>query len=200
MVFEQNKSEKVRILICSTNVTFLKNKKKIMQQEITIENVYKRLGGGFITGQVFAAAGAFSHSLFTAPRGSKLIDFSTQFSTLSKSNGVSMAEWSLLHMAIDPFITKYIKNPYVNDIASGAATGAIMEWRNGFKGMASGAFQGVIQNIFMNSIFASIRTVSSPVLSYKYKRQMKNFQKERNEKTMMSPFNAIMSAFFPQKK
>ena len=167
-------------------------------EPITIAQVTQNLGKGFLTGQVFAAAGAFSHSFFTAPKGSKILDFSTQFSSLSKANGVSMAEYSLLHMALDPYISRYIKNPVANDIAGGAITGAVMEWRNGFKGMASGAFQGVLQNIFMKAVFSSIRTVYSPIYNYRAKRQFKKFTQERNAKTFMSPFNAIATAFFPQ--
>ena len=169
-----------------------------MQTRPNLAQITNNLGRGFLTGQVFATMGAFSHALFTAPKGSKVIDFTTQFAQLSKQNGVSMAEWSLLHAAIDPHISRYIHNPYLNDIAGGAVSGAIMEWRNGFKGMVGGAFQGVLQNIIMNTIFTSVRTVSSPIFSYTQKRKMKKFTQARNAQTFMSPFNAITSAFFPQ--
>ena len=106
-----------------------------------------------------------------------------------------MAQWSLVHMSIDPFISKYIKNPFLNEVAGGAATGAVMEWRNGIKGIATGAFQGALQNVFMSAIGFGIRTVVAPVLSLKQKHDMKKFSEARNKETYKAPFEALFTAF-----
>ena len=167
----------------------------------TITQISQRVGKGFITGHAFASAGAIVHTVFSAPKGSKISEFSVQFSQRARDNGVSMATWAIVNsVATDPLVNKYIKDPYLRELASGALTGGIMEWRNGVKGVMSGAFQGVLQSLFMNSVGAVIRTTVGPITTYIHKQKAKKFREERNAETLKPPLEAIMSVLIPTKE
>lgn len=165
-------------------------------QRPTFQEYAQRAGRGMLTGHGFAFVGALRHSLFEAPSGSKLADFKSQFSVVSKQNAISMASWAMCSATLTPYINQRIKNPLLADIAEGAATGALLEWRNGMKGVAGGAFTGAFQSVFMMVVGKGLSFALKPINEYRQKQQIKQFAIERNQETLKSPFEAISTVFF----
>ena len=121
-------------------------------KKLSFGEISSSVGKGFLTGQGLSIAKAVAHSVSSAPKGSKLKDFKTQFFINSKEIGSSMAEWSLVHTVVSPFVNNYIKNTFLNEMVGGAITGALMEWRSGPKGMVAGTFKGTLQNAMFSGI------------------------------------------------
>ncbi|EAY16799.1 hypothetical protein TVAG_447580 [Trichomonas vaginalis G3] len=170
-----------------------------MQRPTFIEYA-QRTGRGMITGHGFALMGSMKHALFEAPYGSKMAEFKSNFALTSKQNAVSMAKWALCSATITPYITSRIKNPIVADIAEGSMVGALLEWRNGMKGIASGAFQGALQSVFMTVVGKGLQIVLTPINTYRNNQRVKKFTIERNQNTLKSPFEAISTVFFNSPK
>ena len=162
----------------------------------TFKDFCNSAGRGFIMGQGFAAVSSLSHSILHTPNGSKIKNFFSEYSHLSFINGTNMAQWSIVQLTIDPIIKKSIKKPWLQNVLGGALTGAVLEWRNGTKGMFSGAVQGAGQSLLMSFVGPVIGIVAKPINDYRIKKQIKDFHDNRGKEVFQHPINAMYNAFF----
>ena len=166
-------------------------------KKITFSQLSANVGNGFIYGQGFAILGAAKYSFFNSRPGERLQDFASNFlsnSQMASSN--SMAQYSLVHTFIDPFFNeRHFPNPNIRMMASGAATGAIIEWRNGLSSMFLGAASGAAQSIFMNVFFTGVGYALRPVKMIITTYKMKKLKKKQDEVITSSPYTLIRKAF-----
>jgi len=162
----------------------------------TFKDYFNSAGRGFIMGQGFAAFSSASHAIFHAPSGSRFKDFVSQFSQQSFQNGTNMAHWSIVQLTVDPIIRKTVPNPFLQNIVGGAVTGALIEWRNGTKGMAIGAIQGAGQSLMMAVVGPVIGFVAKPITEMHAQKKVREFHEGRSNRVFQSPQQALREAFF----
>lgn len=152
-------------------------------------------GNGFLIGHGFALFGCAFHSLNNAPHGHKVQDFLTRLPSSAFANSVQMASWSIVSSTVEPFITPHVKEGWAQNLAIGAATGALLECRCGISGMLTGAYSGAMQSITMSLFNHAVGSVIKPVRSYQINRQKNDFLKKRSNEVFVDPFQAMITAF-----
>ncbi|OHT09424.1 hypothetical protein TRFO_21656 [Tritrichomonas foetus] len=153
-------------------------------------------GNGFILGHGLAAAGCVYHSLMNAPRGSKIHDFVTRLPRSVYSSSVQMASWSIISAFVEPLIEPHIEQRWLKNLASGAATGALLECRCGVSGMVTGAYTGAVQSLTMSAFNLAIGSVVRPMQTYRIEKKKKEFSEKRATSVFITPTNALIDAFF----
>ena len=155
----------------------------------------RKAGAGFLSGQGFAAAVSLYHSLFKAPSGKEVSDFYHQFKQNSKSDGVTMAVWSILNSLIEPIIQERVKSKPMQYIISGATSSAIMSIRNGTTDMAKQAIAGAAQSLALGLLESGVEIALKPLDMKLMKNFDDHFFKDRSETVLRSPTEAISSVF-----
>ena len=155
------------------------------------EGLAQHAGDGFLSGQGIAFGLALYHALKHAPEGSRKKDLAEQFRTRSLDNGIKMAVWSALNGIIEPVIHNNIKNEQIRTAISGAATGAVMNLRNGLRQIATNAASGAAQSIAMSLFSNSVDAVFKPLSTYQMDKLTKQFKKDRNAAVFLDPLTAI---------
>lgn len=152
-------------------------------------------GNGFLIGHGLALFGSAFHALTNAPHGQKINDFITRLPNSFFASSVQMASWSIVSSAVEPLITPYIKEGWMQNLAIGAATGAVLECRCGLSGMFSGAYSGAMQSITMSLFNQAVGFTIRPIRTYNIDRQKRNFYKRRADEVFVDPVQAIVNAF-----
>ncbi|KAH0794922.1 hypothetical protein GPJ56_001199 [Histomonas meleagridis] len=157
---------------------------------------FHSVGNGFIVGQGLTAASSAYHSLMNNPPGKKLQGFISDLGYNSFNNGIEMAKWSIVSSTIEPYIAPHIQTPWLRSVVSGAATGALMEVRNGLNGIATGAFSGAMQSVTMSIFNNVVGFVLSPINNMRMSRARNKFNEKRNKAIFSEPIDVISKAFF----
>lgn len=152
-------------------------------------------GNGFLIGHGFAVFGSAFHALNNAPHGQKINDFLTRLPSSAFLSSVQMASWSIVSSTVEPFITPYIKEGWAQNLAIGAATGALIECRCGISGMISGAYSGAMQSITMSLFNHTVGLTLKPIREYSINKKKKEFYKKRSDEVFVDPFQALVTSF-----
>lgn len=156
----------------------------------------KKAGIGFISGQGIATISSLYHAVFKAPSGKEISDFYHEFKQNSKSDGVTMALWSILNTLIEPIVQEKVENKILQSIITGAASSAIMSIRNGTADMTKQAASGAIQSFALSMFESGIEIALKPLDLKMMKNFDDSFFKDRSEAVLRSPTESISSVFF----
>ena len=156
----------------------------------------QKAGAGFISGQGIAAAVSLYHAMFKAPSGKEISDFYHEFKQNSKSDGVTMAVWSILNSLIEPIVQEKVKSRPLQSIVTGAASSAIMSIRNGSTDMIKQAISGAAQSLALDMLGTGFEIALKPLDLKMMKNFDDNFFKDRSEAVLKSPTESISSVFF----
>jgi hypothetical protein len=160
-----------------------------------MQKLYKQVGTSFLTGQAFALASALYHSSYRAPMGMKLMDFMLSLHRSSFANGIQFATWSCIGALIDPVFSRVTSSEAAAMVLGGAATSAILDWRNGNAHMVKSAVFGAAQSLMLNGFGNAAEVILKPLDSIQARNYREQFFKERNEASFVSPLSAIESVF-----
>lgn len=161
-----------------------------------IEKYLSSVGRSFIMGQGMQLASSAYHSLIHAPRGSKVRNLFYNYAWNSQTGGIQMAKWSVVSTALEPLFEDRFKRKWVEGMAVGAATGALLEIRSGLSGMAQGALSGASQSLGMSVINSVIYYAAAPVRNHLNQRSLARFNEERGKSVFSTPLDVLTKAFF----
>lgn len=165
------------------------------QNEDRITPFINGAGNGFLVGHGLAVIGCAFHSLNDAPHGQKLQDFITRLPYTAFDSSVQMATWSIVSCAVEPFISPRFQRPWVQNLMTGAATGAILQCRCGISGMLSGAYSGAMQSLTMSLFNHSVGYTIKPIQTYRINKKKKEFYKKRSDDVFLDPVQTLTQAF-----
>lgn len=163
--------------------------------EIRPKVLVQRAGQGFATGQLFSAGLSLGKAIQEAPQGQVIDSFYKNFMLSSYQSALPMTAWSLVSGMLAPTFFRHIKNDTLRDFALGATTGAILEFRNGYSSMVTGAVSGIFRSIQMNIVSYVFGYATKPLRVYHMNRKARQIQEKRNKVIAMTPMNALCTAF-----
>ena len=169
--------------------------KRPMDEANSFENYCKRAGTGFLSGQGFAVIAALFHSLKNSPKGEKLKDFRDQMMKNSFQRGAEMACSEIVNASVTPFVKSHITNQFLQNIVSGALTGAIISCRNGTKEIIKSIALNTAQTIFFNALGNCAEVALKPLDTSFTPVTEAAFNKTRNAQVLIDPFDAFSKAF-----
>ena len=154
------------------------------------DKLAQTVGSGFFMGQVISIFQCATDALKQPTH--RVDHFIRSYPLVSLRSTVEAAQWNFVSGVIGNYIPKNIHNLFVKEILSGALTGAILNWRDGFKAMGIEAVKSVGRTILLSGIQSGLTTIAQPMVSQQLKgKELKKFNNNRNNYIFVDPFESF---------